>query len=498
MPVWTYNSLKYGGSGTPALWKPSDSPGLSDWFTASYTPSVTTPNGNVTSWTTRRSGGTNNLVTLTGTPTHDGNSINFLNGNHSLNDTSIDNGAITNGSCMLYVVCDTDKAASHYICGYDINNGQPGLALRYWQPTNSWFAYCDSLTTGVNMSQSAAGTAANQKVLLGVRVNGTVLSMSVNGNVTIGGVAAAPFTATRFGINQNPTRTSLGRVYDIESFTTYDEGTALRIEGELAYKHGITLPAGHPYRSSPPTTAWIPSDDSGLTIWYDFADSSTITVTGAGISDLKNKKNPATYNLTQSTDAYRPTWDGSVATGIANGASPGLSVTASITWSNAAHFALSYCELPAYNGSLTQKLFQVANVSGNATVLYVLPSAPNRVAYRQNNSANAGADATVLSGYTTGRPSLLGALYDGATTKNIYAEGALLSSDTNVLNTATLGTSMQFLPSGAIVIGDFLVTSATSTAIRQKYEGWLAWKRGLASSLPSNHPYKSRPPLTTD
>jgi len=495
MPIWTYHSLKYGGSGAPATWKPSDSPGLSDWFTASYTPSVTTPNGNVTSWTTRRSGGTNNLATAVGTPTHDGSSINFLNGSHALSDTSIDNGAISNGSCMLYVVCDTDKVASHYIVNYDVATANPGLGLRYWQPTDSWFAYCDSTASVANVSASAAGTAASQKVLLGVRVNGTTLSISVNGTVTTGGVAAAPFTATRLYINK--TGTSLGRVYDIGSFTTYDAGTAQRLEGFLAHKHGITLANGHPYRLSPPTLEWVPTDDSGLTIWYDFADSSTITVTGAGISDLKNKKDPATYNLTQSTDAERPTWDGSVATGRGNAATSSLGITTSVSWTNAAYNILAYCILPNNSASQSQRIYNVLTSGVNSHLAYVLQNS-NELRLRTNNAGSATYDSVALTGYTAPRTSLLGFKYDGATTKEIWTEGTRVINHTDAGNTATTGTIFRLLNYSSISLGDFLVTSTTSTAIRQKYEGWLAWKRGIASSLPSDHPYKSRPPLTTD
>jgi hypothetical protein len=39
-------------------------------------------------------------------------------------------------------------------------------------------------------------------------------------------------------------------------------------------------------------------------------------------------------------------------------------------------------------------------------------------------------------------------------------------------------------------------TSTLVTADRQKVEGYLAWKYGVASNLPAGHPYKSSPPTS--
>lgn len=44
-------------------------------------------------------------------------------------------------------------------------------------------------------------------------------------------------------------------------------------------------------------------------------------------------------------------------------------------------------------------------------------------------------------------------------------------------------------------IGEILIVPANDTATRQLIEGYLAWKWGLFSSLPSDHPYKTAPPV---
>ena len=45
------------------------------------------------------------------------------------------------------------------------------------------------------------------------------------------------------------------------------------------------------------------------------------------------------------------------------------------------------------------------------------------------------------------------------------------------------------------LIGEVIhYTTALTTAQRQNVEGYLAWKWGLVSSLPANHPFKQWPP----
>ena len=44
------------------------------------------------------------------------------------------------------------------------------------------------------------------------------------------------------------------------------------------------------------------------------------------------------------------------------------------------------------------------------------------------------------------------------------------------------------------VIGEVIMVQTTDTTTRQKIEGYLAWKWGLTSSLPADHPYKNAAP----
>ena len=482
-------------------WQFSDAANLSDWFEANLPSTITTPNSTVTAWRNRTASSSNVLATGAGSPVHTGSSVDFLNGNHTLIDSSLANTGISNGSCMIYVVFDTDKVASHYILNYDTGGSNPGLALRYWQPSNSWFVYCDNTGSTANISASAAGTAAGQKVLLGLLINGTTLSISVNGVWTTGGVAAIPFVASRLIINRSGA--SLGEVSDIVSYTAYNAGDAQRIEGVLAAKHGIALPNGHPYKVLMPSSAWNHSDDPGLKIWYDLTDASTVTLVGSNISQLLNKAAAGGYTLAQVTDIYRPSWDGATATGRGNASTAGLSITASIPWTNSAYLLLSSSKYGGFNGSFPREY--VVKDAGDTLNYHsrVISNVANNLIARVNNAAGSTGEFTVESGYTADSVLVIRSIvFDGnalgiaSTWKNGTATTGASGANVNPVT----GAIFRILTANAIniTLASFVVTSSTSTAIRQKHEGIMAWNKGMQASLDVSHPYKSRPPLLTD
>lgn len=76
------------------------------------------------------------------------------------------------------------------------------------------------------------------------------------------------------------------------------------------------------------------------------------------------------------------------------------------------------------------------------------------------------------------------------------SSGGTTINDNNTLNHALIGA--QTLGGSASFLGDMaeimVFASALSDANRQKIEGYLSHKYGLQAQLPSNHPYKVRPP----
>jgi hypothetical protein len=315
--------------------------------------------------------------------------------------------------------------------------------------------------------------------------------MSINGAITTGGTAV-PFTAARAILN-NGNSADLIAVDDSYTVVGYSDSLAQRIEGFLAWKHGITLAAGHPYRTATPTYEWKPSDDPDLKIWYDFADSSTVTITGAGISNLTNKAISGGYTLTQGTDTDRPSWDGSKATARwSSGSSVGLNITASIPWTNSAYTALMTADPTTGNTTSGPRVFAART---STTVNHaVFTSAASLLSYRASTTTLGG--QTLLSGYSRGSLRLITTQFDGATNKKAWIAGNSVMNHTSADNGPKLCDNFQLLSAdGNNILGDFIVTSSISTSTRQRLEGYLAWKRELQTSLPSDHPYRSRRPI---
>lgn len=233
-------------------WSPLKEASLSNWWTGSDFASVTNQNTNVSAWRSQTASG-DVLVqgNVANQPAHSNllKCVDFQNAsNKNVNDTSITTGAITSGDHCIFGVFESDKVNSHWFFNAD-NTANPGSAIRYWQPTDSFLVYCNDTASTGNIGPSASTYVANTKVLLGLIVSGTALSASFNGTITAGGTAT-PFTATRLIIGRS--LLSLGKVYDVMLFSSASTTIYQKAEGFLAWNHGITLPVGHPYEFARP------------------------------------------------------------------------------------------------------------------------------------------------------------------------------------------------------------------------------------------------------
>jgi hypothetical protein len=360
----------------------------------------------------------------------------------------------------------------------------------------------NNVTTGVGEHVVETGYTTETALAIRARVfdgaaSGTVIAYR-NGTQTNSrtGSDVNPVVGGELRILPRATNITLGSFLVTSSTSTE---TRLRHEGVMAWDKGLqtSLPLDHPYRSRRPIyQEWFPSDDPGLLIWYDFADSSTVTITGAGISSLLNKAGGGTYTLTQATDAYRPSWDGSVATGRGVDPLAGLRISTTVNWTNAAYLQLSTGTIGNFNASYAREWVTEISLASRSS-LFIQNSTNNL------RAKNGTTEWSVETGFTADTSlQMRGRVYDGVQTVTAYKNG-LTSGQTGRSAadvTATVGDLFALLCNGAtnITLGDFLVTSSTTTAIRQKHEGYLAWKRGLAANLDASHPYKTRPPLTTD
>ena len=280
-----------------------------------------------------------------------------------------------------------------------------------------------------------------------------------------------------------------------------------KMEGYLAWKYGLNtyLPSGHPYLSAAPG-GFTPLSITGLALWLDGADSTTIT-TATGVSQWNDKSGNG-YNLTQSTGASQPTQTGnylnfqsSYYLNVPFSAVNNLS-TWSIFFLINPISASNWIMVKQKDGSNTYNVISMTyNTNSNGG------SQSSTSGYLYWRSYNAGSQAASANALSTSTVQIFNIIYDG-TNLYIYINGTLnsttagsfaIQNDTSPSN-YTLGCWIQ---SGSqnnsgvtnFKLGEFTCYSASlTTTNRQKIEGYLAWKWGIQASLPSGHPYYSSAP----
>ncbi len=245
--------------------------------------------------------------------------------------------------------------------------------------------------------------------------------------------------------------------------------------------------------------AWTPAQISTAG-WYDASDAGTITESGGAVSQWNDKSG---------NDLHLQ---------AAGGQEP-LTGSTSINGTNAIDFDGSNDQMStssnpfgaAVNDALVIMVHQVDNDSDQGTIFTLTGSdasgsrwqshAPyNGTAYFDCGGTGGANRINQNYGTNTGDNVLLG--FYGSTTDNvqqIYKNGTLLVGDASGHSVNTAGNI--FVGSGAsssyqdTTIGELIIVNGTvSLEDRQKLEGYLAHKWGLAGSLPSEHPYKAAAP----
>ena len=258
---------------------------------------------------------------------------------------------------------------------------------------------------------------------------------------------------------------------------------------------------------------WTPARIS-TALWLDASDSSTVTLSGSEVTQWNDKSGNG-LNCSQATSANRPI----IASAAQNSlntirfvASDYLSASSNITLTTAfSVFIVAKNRIRKdYNG-----MFRIGAAALPAS------DVSNLEIYWQAGSSNSGNIVTVINRGTeleavvvTNALPAVNTYYIHSSQGSVTEFGAIYQNGT--LQVATLTGSGSFVPSAAnpyhvgigyggsgnaaqaALDGDIceivVLNTVASTTTRQKIEGYLAWKWGLTSSLPSDHPYKSTAP----
>jgi hypothetical protein len=301
-----------------------------------------------------------------------------------------------------------------------------------------------------------------------------------------------------------------GNILEVIIYNTALIPTQMKqVEGYLAQKWGRTssLPAGHPgltqtfyiknpgiattpsraMTNLPYTNLFSPTSSSigACQLWLDGADTAgtgTAPANGATVSTWVDKSGNGLNAVAVVAGTYS-------------------SAQKSITFSGTNYYNSSYTAAPT-----SETLFVVFNLTtNNGPFMIASPTCGGRVASTYTLTRFAGGTLCYSWGgvttdtITTGVNTLGIVITDGTNNYASLNASLTLSGPGTVGYTGGTTTEIggalgaQYLTNGYIneVIA---YNSVLGTTQRQLVEGYLAWKWGLTSSLPSTHPFKSVPP----
>jgi len=261
------------------------------------------------------------------------------------------------------------------------------------------------------------------------------------------------------------------------------------IEGYLAWKWNIvsSLPVGHPYRTSAPTsntvpTTFFPTYIPGIQLWLDGADplaTGTPPANGTAITTWSDKSGNGRNGTGTGSPAY-------------------VSASSNISFNGSQYFTTAYTSFaPA------ETIFVVYNITNNTSQAALVDTNSSGGRSFQHFAGNGPSlassgiawRATGTLPITSGVTYIAGVSYSTAGI-SIFVNGLL--SVTNATNPSfTAGTTTigygnfnSFYLTGSI--SEIIIYNAVlSTSQRQIVEGYLAWKWNMRTSLAINHPFRN-------
>lgn len=240
---------------------------------------------------------------------------------------------------------------------------------------------------------------------------------------------------------------------------------------------------------------WTPAQASP-SMWLDASDARTITLNGSTVSQWDDKSGNR-INATQSTAARQPTYTTNGLNGnpVLTFNTSSFSSTANVNGLSSFMFYIvakastgsNYTSMLRFQTS-TSKYFSYtwAGTSAATIISETDATAPTGMASGLvNNAWNIGAVRRVQNQANGFASYNNGTFVEGKTSPNSAFECGQLTIGSYI------GTSEYFSGTIAEIV---LFYTANDDVTRQRMEGYLAWKWGLESSLPNNHPYKNSPP----
>ena len=258
---------------------------------------------------------------------------------------------------------------------------------------------------------------------------------------------------------------------------------------------------------------WTPANIT-TALWLDASDSSTVTLSESEVTQWNDKSGNG-LNCSQATSANRPI----IASAAQNSlntirfvASDYLSASSNITLTTAYSvfivaknrirkdqnglFRIGAAALPASDVSNLEIYWQAGTANSGNIVSLVNRNIDIKVVVA--NSALPAVNNYYIHS-SQGSVTEFGTIYQNGTLQvgTLTGSGSFVPSAANPYHVG-IGYGGAGNAAQAALDGDIceivVLNTVASTTTRQLIEGYLAWKWGLTSSLPSDHPYKNSAP----
>ncbi len=253
-------------------------------------------------------------------------------------------------------------------------------------------------------------------------------------------------------------------------------------------------------QAGPPPNLWTP-DQISTQAWYDAADPLTITESGGAVSQWDDKSGNDRHVL-QGNGAFQPVYNLSDAVDF-NGSTHWLGNLNPFMWDNGELSVFVISRPTQINANL---IYVSEGNTANSVPTYV----PARFLSSQLGvSIRAQGGPGFLINDTLGVAPLLNTRHlsywkdegDQFTARlnaadeplaEPYARAGFLTLDNFTLGAVRVGAAIARHIRGEV--NEIVICNNLSNADRQRMEGYLAWKWGIQSDLPVDHPYSSAPP----
>ena len=254
-------------------------------------------------------------------------------------------------------------------------------------------------------------------------------------------------------------------------------------------------------------TGWTPAQIT-TALWFDASDSSTITI-ATGVSTWADKSGNGA-NATQNNTTFQPQYSTSAFPGSKSGilfdGVDDIMDISTIAMRNQTHGVYwVFSRSGAGSGAdVYRPMIGVRASAGTGTdrgsLHYIKNDNNFGACYPYYQGPGLGAyDLSAGTVYSNSTGNLM-AFQSNTTGWGVWRNGTLEATTNSIAtpDTTNIGYSIggQYSVARRMhgVIGEVVMVESTTTPTRQTIEGYLAWKWGLTSSLPSDHPYKNAAP----